>query len=144
MENQSVPRIMIVESYANNVKSLTRHLAELALAHELLTTIDAETALERLRTEPVDLLIIDTCLRGQMDGFDLCRAFRKLNPERHTPIILLLTGYLSLERSKGIIAGADLLLLRPVVKEELLKMIELLLGYKTKQPVPSKLAVRNP
>ncbi len=127
-----VPKIMIVDSYGNYVRSLSSHLACLGLPVEILVATDAEATLAKLQREAADLLIIDTGLRGKMDGFDLCRALRSGNATQHIPIILLLGGYLSLERHKGISAGADLLLHRPVVKEELLKMIHLLLAGKFK------------
>jgi DNA-binding response OmpR family regulator len=140
---------MIVESFGNNMKSLSSHLASSALPLEILTATDGEMAIARLQREPADLVIIDTLLRGKMDGFDLCRALRSSTSNQHLPIILLLAGYLSLERSKGISAGADLLLHRPVVKEELLKMIELLVGLRFEQavnspvPVPERYPVRK-
>lgn len=136
-----IPRIMIVESYGSNMKSLSSHLAGSALPLQVLAATDAEMAISQLQRETADLAIIDTCLRGKMDGFDLCRALRSVDCNLHIPIILLLSGYLSLERSKGILAGADLLLHRPVVKEELLKMIQLLLGSRCEQAGNSRLAV---
>jgi DNA-binding response OmpR family regulator len=87
--------------------------------------------MSRLQRESFDLAIVDTCLKGKTDGFELCRVLREsLSQNSDLPIILILSGYLSLERAKGISAGADLLLHRPVVKEELLRMMQLLLGWR--------------
>lgn len=124
---------MIVDSYGSYIKSLSSHLAGLPFSFQVIAATDAETALAHLQRESADLVIIDTCLKGKIDGYDLCRALRSSDPNQHLPIILLLAGYLSLERSKGILAGADLLLHRPVVKEELLKMIQLLLAWRFDQ-----------
>lgn len=144
MPLNSTPRIMIVESFGNNIKSLSSHLQDLALPLQILAATDATTAMARLQIEPADLLIIDAYLRGNMDGFDLCRAIKSSTSDHHPPIILLLAGYLSLERSKGMSAGADLLLHRPVVKEELLKMIQLLLGWRLNQAAsPRPVAPEN-
>ena len=128
-----IPRILIVESYGSNVKSLSAHLASFAIPLQIISATDAPSAMARLQREPADLLIIDTLLRGKTDGYELCRSLRSTNFGQHLPIILLLGGTLSLERSKGILAGADLLLHRPVVKEELLKMLQLLLAQKLEQ-----------
>ncbi len=111
------PRILVVEGYLNQTKSIESHLEGLAQPIELLSATDAETALSLLDKDSVSLLIIDVCLRRKMDGFDLCRAIRASVANRELPIILLMSGHLSLERSTGISAGADLLLHRPVVKE---------------------------
>ncbi len=146
--HNSVARIMIVESYRSNIKSLSSHLTGLVLPMQIFSATDAEAAMARLQKEPADLVIVDTCLRGKMDGFDLCRTLRSSVSNQHLPIILLLSGYLSLERSKerskGILAGADLLLHRPVVKEELLKMIQLLMGWRPGQAGNSRPAVAEP
>lgn len=133
MAHPFTPRIMIVESYGSNIKSLSSHLTSLAFPFQIIVAADAEAAMARLQRESADLVIIDTCLRGKIDGFDLCRALRSSPPNQHLPVILLLAGYLSLERCRGISAGADLLLHRPVVKEELLKMIQLLLAWRFDQ-----------
>jgi CheY-like chemotaxis protein len=130
---------MIVESFQGNIKSLSSHLASLTIPLEILTATDAAAALSRLEKESPDLIIIDTLLRGEMDGFDFCRAVRKSYPEK-IPIILLLSGYLSLERYKGIAAGADLLLQKPVVKEELFNMVQLLLKGRFPEAENSRLA----
>jgi len=127
---QGIPRIMIVESFSGTIKSLSSHLAGFPLPLELLPAADGLTALTELQREVVDLVVVDSYLRGKVDGFELCRAFRSSFPDNHIPIILILSGCLSLERSKGISVGADLLLHRPVVKEELLRMVQLLLGWK--------------
>ncbi|MEK7340906.1 MAG: response regulator [Candidatus Binatota bacterium] len=127
---QANPRIMIVESFGSNIRSLSNHLSVFPLPLEIVSAADGLTALTQLQREVVDLVVVDSCLRGKVDGFELCRAFRSSFSDNHIPIILILSGCLSLERSKGISVGADLLLHRPVVKEELLRMVQLLLGWK--------------
>ncbi len=131
-------RIMIVESFISNARSLSSQLACFPLPVQLLTAIDAPTAMAQLQQEAVDLVIVDSCLRGKTDGFELCRSLRSNWSDDHIPIILILSCYLSLERCKGISAGADLLLHRPVVKEELLRMIQLLLGWRFEESVNSR------
>lgn len=121
--------ILVVEGYVNQSKCLSSHLEGLDAPVNVLTVNDAEAALSLLEKKPINLLIIDTFLRGNADGFDLCRNIRSSSALRQLPVILLLAGSLSLERSKGISAGADLLLQRPVVKEELCKMVQLLLEW---------------
>lgn len=120
-------KIMIVESYGSVAKALSNHLSGFGTPLQIVTASDAPTAIARMKTEPADLVIIDTFLRGKVDGFELCRSLRASPVGPSLPIILLLGGTLSLERSKGIHAGADLLLHRPVVKEELLRMLQVLL-----------------
>lgn len=128
---QSISRILVVESFGSNVKSLSSHLSSFPFPLEIVSASDAPSAMGRLQREIFDLAIVDSCLKGKTDGFELCRFLREsLTQNNDVPIILILSGYLSLERAKGISAGADLLLHRPVVKEELLRMMQLLLGWR--------------
>jgi len=129
MEQSLSFEILVVEGHLNQSKSLSSHLEGLNAPVNVLSVNDAEVALSTLEKKSVNLLIIDTFLQGKADGFDLCRNIRSSSALRQIPVILLLAGSHSLERSKGISAGADLLLQRPVVKEELCKMVQLLLEW---------------
>jgi CheY-like chemotaxis protein len=129
MESNLPSSVLVVGSFINHIRCISDHLEELAPSVKVLSVYDSEAALSLLEKEPVNLLIIDVCLRGNLDGFDLCRSIRSSSQLRHLPVILLLAGSLSLERSKGISAGADLLMQRPVVKEELCKMVQLLFEW---------------
>ncbi len=129
MEQSVSFEILVVEGFVNQSKCLSSHLEGLDAPLNILTVHDAGAALSLLENKPVNLLIIDAFLRGNADGFDLCRNIRSSSMFLQVPVILLLAGTLSLERSKGISAGADLLLQRPVVKEELCKMVQLLLEW---------------
>ncbi len=129
MESNLPFSILVAGSYINHTRCISDHLEDLVPSVKLLSVCDADEALSLLEKEPVNLLIIDACLKGNLDGFDLCRTIRASSQLRHLPVILLLAGSLSLDRSKGISAGADLLLQWPVVKEELCKMVRLLLEW---------------
>jgi two-component system cell cycle response regulator len=129
----SAPRILIVETSQSHLKALYANLDGLSYSPQIQSENDGRTALERAKHEALDLFIIDAYLRGKVDGFELCRAIRSSAAGKHIPIILVLSGYLSLERLKAIAAGADLLLYRPIIKEELIRLTELLLALKYAQ-----------
>jgi DNA-binding response OmpR family regulator len=129
MESNLPSSVLVTGSFINHTRCISDHLEDLVPSVKVLSVYDADEALSLLDKEPVNLFIIDVCLRGNLDGFDLCRTIRSSSVHRELPVILLLAGALSLERSKGILAGADLLLQRPVVKEELCKMVRLLLEW---------------
>ncbi len=129
MKSNLQSSVLVVGSFINHTRSISDHLEDLVPPVKVLSVYDVDEALSFLEKEPVNLLIIDACLRGNSDGFDLCHTIRSSSQLRHLPVILLLARSLSLERSKGILAGADLLMQRPVVKEEICKMVELLLEW---------------
>ena len=51
---------------------------------------NAETALEEIETDGIDLVFSDIIMPGKMDGLKLARAIREKNPRLP---ILLTTGY---------------------------------------------------
>lgn len=125
--------ILVVEGYLSQSKSIMSYLDDFDNSLSVISTQDGEETLPLLEKQSVSLLIVDVHLKGKMDGYDLCKAIRSSSVYSQVPIILLLGGHLSLERSKGISAGADLLLHRPVVKEELFRMVQLLLQLSVHQ-----------
>jgi len=143
MAETQKPKILVVESYGSNTKSILSHLAASPFPLHVVSVGDAEAAMTLTQNEDFDLAIIDTCLRGKTDGCDLCRSLRSSGRTQRLSVILLLAGYLSLERARGMSAGADLLLHRPIVKEELLRMIELLLAEKLAHATALQPAAEN-
>jgi two-component system, response regulator, stage 0 sporulation protein F len=79
-----MPRILIVEDENATAWALAESLQE--DGHETSTVSSAEDALERLRRQPVDLVITDLRLPG-MGGAQLARRLR--GGRRPTPVIVV-------------------------------------------------------
>jgi DNA-binding response OmpR family regulator len=130
LELKQTPRILIVQRYGSNVKSISNQLAALPFKYEILSASDGQDALSLLHRQTADLVIVDALLSGRIDGYELCRSLNTASANPRLAVIMLLAGHLSLERLKGMQAGADLLLHRPVIKEELVNAVLLLLGLR--------------
>ena len=71
-----------------------RHIRELVALHlgldgwRVLDAADGERALEMLRQNPVDLVVLDLMLPG-LDGLTVLKAVRRDGPNMHTPVLLL-------------------------------------------------------
>lgn len=84
----------------------------------------AEEALERMRKEKPDLVLVDINLPGKMDGTDLARRIRK---EIHIPFVYL-TAFSDEETiSRVLDTGPAGYLLKPFKDEELKVTIEIAL-----------------
>src|SRR3990172_6523263 len=87
--------------------------------HTVVAVGSAEAALEVLATLRPDLLLVDVVMPG-MDGFALCRLLKRRDATRLVPLVLV-TGLRACEdRIRGIEAGADDFLSKPVQIPELL------------------------
>jgi putative two-component system response regulator len=90
-----------------------------AEGHTAIAVESAEAALEVLGTLRPDLLLVDVVMPG-MDGFELCRLVKNRQATRLLPVVLV-TGLRAAEdRVRGIEAGADDFLSKPVQIPELL------------------------
>ncbi len=84
---------------------------------------NAEVALEKLSHNTHDIILTDIGLPG-MDGIELIRAIRKneTGPKK-MPIIAVTAHVLEEDRNKCIAAGANGVLLKPIIQEELLETL---------------------
>ncbi len=128
MRRSERPRILIADSYTSHATILSRHLQELSYAVEVIRVAEGRKALAITAEQDVQLFLVNGFLKGPLNGFDLCRAIRRLDAHQHTPIILMLSGHLMHDHSRGLAAGVDLFLHAPVEKQELWRMVVLLLN----------------
>lgn len=82
-------------------------------------------ALAEAKKNGYDLLILDVMMPG-MNGFDVCKEFRKNNTE--TPVLFLTARGSGEDRVLGLKIGADDYLVKPFNLEELLLRVKILLS----------------
>jgi DNA-binding NtrC family response regulator len=86
-------RILIVDDETRVAFFLQEGLRGLGAEFEVSTTESAESALEQIEREPVDLAVIDFRLPG-LNGLDLIARLQCLSPQTQT---ILITAYSSPE-----------------------------------------------
>ena len=84
-------RFLVVEDDSAVAKTLCGLLA--ARHHEGLAVSTARDGLDLLRTQAIDLILLDVNLPGGLSGYAACEAFRSLRPK--VPIILMTGAYTS-------------------------------------------------
>ncbi len=90
---------------------------------------DGETALNRLHSERVDLVLMDVMM-PEMDGFEVCRRIKEDEALRSIPVVMI-TAYAAREnRIQGIKAGAEDFLAKPFDRAEVLARVAMLLKVK--------------
>ncbi|WP_376792069.1 response regulator [Thermoflexus sp.] len=100
-------------------------VAVLSRAHyQVETAGDGFSALEKARRDRPDLILLDVML-PDLSGFEVCRQLRKLQHLRTIPIIMLTAMGRIEDKLKGIEAGADDYLTKPVAIPELLARVKM-------------------
>jgi Response regulator containing CheY-like receiver domain and AraC-type DNA-binding domain len=109
-------RAMIVEDEPAHRVGLMRHVRWSELGYEAPEqAADAEEALARMKTEPVDVLLVDIQMPG-MDGLELVRTLRGSYPD---VFVLIISAYDEFEYARRAVEiGANAYLLKPVKIEE--------------------------
>jgi class 3 adenylate cyclase len=123
-------RILVVDDTPHNVKLLADLLA--AKGYQVATAASGPEALERIREEPPDLVLLDVVM-PQMSGYEVCRRVREEAATALLPVVMVTALDPGPERIKGLEAGADDFLTKPIHQAELLARVRSLLRIKTLQ-----------
>lgn len=98
--------------------------------YEVLLARDGDEALAAIRRERPDLVLLDVMMPG-MDGYAVCRAIRAEPRTQILPVIMVTALDPHEERVKGLEAGADDFLTKPVNQQELMARVKSLLRVKS-------------
>ena len=123
-------RILVVDDQRSNLELMAGVLT--ARGYDVLTAADGESALEQVREASPDIVVSDILMPG-LDGYELCRRLRASPATALLPVVLVTSLDPQGERMKGIEAGADDFLAKPVNWEELFARVRSLLRVKTQQ-----------
>ena len=121
-------KILVVDDVAMNVKLLADLLA--VKGYATCTATSGPQALERIASEHPDMVLLDVMMPG-MSGYEVCRAIRADPAHAMLPVVLVTALDPAEERAKGLDAGADDFLSKPVSQSELLARVRSLLRIKS-------------
>jgi adenylate cyclase len=125
-ETEPAPRILVVDDVAANVRLLEAILEPAGFS--LSSASSGPEALERVATEPPDLVLLDVQMAG-MNGYEVCRRIRENEAAALLPVVMV-TSHDSEARIDGIRAGADDFVTKPFDQQELLLRVRSLVRIK--------------
>jgi putative two-component system response regulator len=124
------PIILVVDDEPQNIELLEAYLVP--QGYEIVKAANGEEALGKLFSNQIDVMLLDVMMPG-MDGFEVIRRVKQENKyrnHRRLPIILVTALRETEDRIKGIEAGCDDFLSKPVDKMELLARVRSLVKVK--------------
>ncbi|MBI4727637.1 response regulator transcription factor [candidate division TA06 bacterium] len=130
--------IYIVEDERDIADLVEHYLKKDGFKSEAIS--DGPKALERIRRQPPDLLVLDLMLPG-LDGLELCRILRAEPATKRLPIIMLTAKAEETDKIVGLEMGADDYLTKPFSPKELMARIRAI--FRRNLPVEEEKAVLN-
>ena len=120
-------RILVVDDVPANVKLLQARLA--AEYFDVLTASSGPEALETCENSKVDVVLLDVMM-PDMDGFEVCRRLKGDPATSHIPVVMVTALDQASDRIRGLEAGADDFLTKPVNDLQLITRVKSLVRLK--------------
>jgi len=99
--------------------------------YKVNTTASGEEALELIKKNEFDLVVLDIMLPG-IDGLDICKIIKADKNISHIPVIMLTAKAEEIDRVTGFEIGADHYVTKPFSPRELLAIVKSVLRRKTR------------
>ncbi len=116
------------------------HILDFSLGmegYEVVTALDGEQALEKVRSDKPDLIVLDIMM-PKLDGYEVCKNIKSNASTQHIPVILLSAKGRNVDQKLGFDVGADDYITKPFSPRKLVERINQLLGQAvTERPAPS-------
>ena len=114
-------KILVVDDTPANIKLLGDLLG--SKGYQVSTAVNGEEALAKVAAEKPDLVLLDVMMSG-LSGYDVCRRIRADPATALLPVGMCTSLDPQQERVKGIEAGADDFLSKPVNQPELFARVK--------------------
>lgn len=120
-------RVLVVDDILPNVKLLEAKLA--SEYYDVLTATSGPEALEKVEAESPDIILLDVMMPG-MDGFEVCKIVKSDPRFAHIPVVMVTALTDATDRVRGLEAGADDFLSKPLNDTALMARVRSLVRLK--------------
>ncbi|MDR3665731.1 MAG: PAS domain S-box protein [Ignavibacteriaceae bacterium] len=114
--------VLIVEDDIMNQVTIKRFLN---IRYNTIITSSSDEALEILKKEKVDLILMDVSIMGKQNGLELTKDLKASKEYSHIPVIAITAHAFEQDRNNALASGCDNFLAKPFTKQELLNMVDL-------------------
>jgi len=116
IEKRSLPRVLVVEDNQDN-RELVVKVLEIN-GYQVIEAVDGEDAIEKIRTENPDLILMDLYI-PKIDGYEVTRRLKGDRSLRDIPVIALTAHAMKGDMEDALAAGCDGYISKPIDVREL-------------------------
>lgn len=117
-------KILVADDNVQNLELIEAYLADLDC--QVISAYDGEETLAKVRAEKPDLLLLDIMM-PKISGFEVCKQLKGDPETRDLPILMVTSLHETADIERGVEAGTDDFLSKPIHKQILLKRVRSLL-----------------
>jgi len=121
IEKRSLPRVLVVEDNQDN-RELVVKVLEIN-GYQVIEAVDGEDAIEKIRTENPDLILMDLYI-PKIDGYEVTRRLKGDRGLRDIPVIALTAHAMKGDMEEALAAGCDGYISKPIDVRELPEQIK--------------------
>lgn len=114
-------RVLLIEDEPNIIEAISFILSRDGWT--VHTHSDGETAVERVRSLPPDVIILDVMLPGR-SGFDILNELRSDPETDHLPVMMLTARGQTKDRDLAMELGADHFMTKPFSNADVLSLVK--------------------
>ena len=120
-------RVLIVDDIPTNVRLLEARLT--AEYYDVITASSGREALDICAENDLDIVLLDVMM-PEMNGFEVCAALKSDPKTHHLPVLMITALDQTSDRVRGLEAGADDFLTKPVDDVQLMARVKSLVRLK--------------
>ena len=113
-------RVLVIDDEPDVVRLILKVLS--GRGHIVQTARDGATALQRVKLEAPDVILLDSDL-PKIDGAEVCRRLKAGSTTQQIPIVMMTSEYIDIF-NVGATDGPDAYVVRPFVREVLANVVE--------------------
>jgi twitching motility two-component system response regulator PilH len=115
-----VARVLVIDDEPDVVRLILKVLS--GRGHIVQTARDGASALQRVKLEAPDVILLDSDL-PKIDGAEVCRRLKTNTTTQKIPVVMMTSQYIDIY-DVGADGGPDAFVVRPFVREVLANVVE--------------------
>lgn len=116
MQNNNWPKALVVDDSTTVQRLMGLALQPLQIEVDIAGT--GEDAQRLLQQNTYDIVFLDVMLPG-IDGYQVCKSIKNNKATKSTPVIMLTSRDSAFDKVRGIMAGTDLYLTKPLESSQI-------------------------